>query len=679
MSMIGLNSLVDRADHKFIMIGRCIAFEDDSLSNCCNKCTAPFTTFYRRHHCRYCGKIFCGACSSKVACVPDDNSNLYECLTTPFPERVCDECFSSIANLEKNKKTIKTFLTMKLTIKDVKRLGSLIRGWGYSAYFYLGKFVNIQNKQSFELYSKLEKKLLRNNHQYLVGHGTFVYHLFKSCDNDDEVKKYFHLLNSKKTVNCKSIMCVGNNCVPEISWMDGMSLIKKYKDSCDINVIMPTLLVVGIICIKDINDDILEACLPFLVSCIPYDFNHSLMEYFLVDRMNENQNISNKVFWLLNYYSFSIDTSKLKNSITGTEFTERLNEIYERVINSTSKTVSNGMKMTLSFEPIILSPLDNTTKISKIYVDDVDITKSATRSMILPCLTDANQKVTIMHKKEDVLQDLLVQNIIKLCRIELQKTEDPHIVTYEVLPIDKNAGLIEFVKNSVTLSSISTKKSCILRNELTNADINTAKNIIPSLAAYSVITYLLSVGDRHLGNIMINDKNEIFHIDYGFILGSESFAEHILKSPIFGYADIKITYDMVSALGGLDSPDKKEFVKKSCEYFIKLRKLSSITITLMSVLAPSKFLEKDIIASVSKRFMLGNTDAEAYHIFEKIINNNIEKAISLGSTSRDYYSSQTDMGAVAEKLSAVTYDAIGIVNEATTSVASKLLSYVWWK
>ena len=37
--------------------------EDADAPNCC-KCAEPFTLFNRRHHCRFCKKIFCGKCSS---------------------------------------------------------------------------------------------------------------------------------------------------------------------------------------------------------------------------------------------------------------------------------------------------------------------------------------------------------------------------------------------------------------------------------------------------------------------------------------------------------------------------------------------------------------------------------------------------------------------------------------
>ena len=37
----------------------------DKSSNVCLSCSSKFTTTNRRHHCRTCGELVCGSCSSK--------------------------------------------------------------------------------------------------------------------------------------------------------------------------------------------------------------------------------------------------------------------------------------------------------------------------------------------------------------------------------------------------------------------------------------------------------------------------------------------------------------------------------------------------------------------------------------------------------------------------------------
>lgn len=63
----------------------------------CSICGQPFSLFHRPHHCRFCGKCICGACSHSRAPASDDNAANS---TSPGRSRVemvriCDECTTS--------------------------------------------------------------------------------------------------------------------------------------------------------------------------------------------------------------------------------------------------------------------------------------------------------------------------------------------------------------------------------------------------------------------------------------------------------------------------------------------------------------------------------------------------------------------------------------------------------
>lgn len=64
----------------------------DSSAVGCAACGARFTLYDRRHHCRNCGRIFCGRCSRYEALVAR--------LRILKPVRVCQACHAELKQLD---------------------------------------------------------------------------------------------------------------------------------------------------------------------------------------------------------------------------------------------------------------------------------------------------------------------------------------------------------------------------------------------------------------------------------------------------------------------------------------------------------------------------------------------------------------------------------------------------
>ena len=110
--------------------------------------------------------------------------------------------------------------------------------------------------------------------------------------------------------------------------------------------------------------------------------------------------------------------------------------------------------------------------------------------------------------------------------------ENLHIklTPYEIISMGPSAGILEMVKDSVTLADL---KKNIYENYEEIKDLNkffevfygpslkkAQNNFIQSLVGYSLVCYFLQIKDRHNGNILLHKEGQIIHIDFGFFLSN---------------------------------------------------------------------------------------------------------------------------------------------------------------
>jgi phosphatidylinositol 4-kinase B len=161
----------------------------------------------------------------------------------------------------------------------------------------------------------------------------------------------------------------------------------------------------------------------------------------------------------------------------------------------------------------------------------------------------------IAKANDDLRQELMTMQLIKKFDEIFTKAEiNLKIRPYEILITSSSSGLIEFLPNTNSIDGVKKKLppkwnlNNFYRNFFSDHFEEAQKNFAESLAAYSLLSYFIQIKDRHNGNILIDMKGHIIHIDFGFILGINPGNVNFESAPF------KLTSEYVEILDGLDSP-----------------------------------------------------------------------------------------------------------------------------
>ena len=613
------------------------SWQDDNSTNQCYNCSGTFSLMNRRHHCRFCGKIFCGSCVKFKESIPQDVlskdsqkgtwgdyfSSLY--YNTKMAEhKVCRSCKDTITFINSVKDVIDIFIACELDIKDLKKAGTVCKRWHNASNYILSIFRAIQYKLPDHEYTDLERKLLHINAKYIAGHNRYCIHLIKSCKTVSEYEFATKILYKHRTVKCWSTMC-HRNCEKKITPFDAIGLLcYSFKDVGHNDVVKCAALE-----FMECSDEEFKNYMPLLVYYLTYD--NGTISDFLVKRCIDSFPLLNSLYWELQYYikdnshsnAYTSVLNKLKELFKNEKYNNSFVKILEgysfvKMIDNISTEIYDNkkkyedIKNNFIMKGFLTNPLNSKDQIKEILIDKIKIKNSATKPMVIPCKTKDNKTVNILHKNEDVRKDQIVMNIIRLMDIILKKElhKDFGIATYDILPTGKNSGLIEIINGADTIYYIKQKLNTSITNYIFekngNKTVDEVRNsYINSTAAYCAITYLLGIGDRHLNNMMITETGKLFHIDYGYVLG---------KDPITSNPTVRLTPEMVEAMGGLSSKNYEIFIDRCTEIYNCLRRHLPIFMHLLNMLpkiSDLKMSKEDIDKLLIKRFIPGENDWDA--------------------------------------------------------------------
>ena len=391
--------------------------------------------------------------------------------------------------------------------------------------------------------------------------------------------------------------------------------------------------------------------LPFLVYLLRQYSTSDTLKNYLISIASVNYEFCNYLFWELSlqmkdieYYELysrvrqdlihSIEhetKDSLEHSYTFIDGCLPILENYQ--IDQIKLVLKNHVTATIESRKMpISSPLNPYILINGLHAEKLRCFNSHTKPVSIPFYYENNRVYRVLYKNEDLRKDQVIINIIKVMDkiIKEELGLDLGIVVYSVLPITPHSGIIEMVEDADTVYNI--KKTFSIQNFIIEHNKNCTvdelrRRFAKSCAAYCVINFLLGIGDRHLDNIMITNSGKIFHVDFGYILGHD-------PKPLA--PEIRITMDMIDAMGGMESDHYTYFQEVCSLVFNCLRKHSKLFHIMLSMLYLSRPMIDPIITKkivdmhIMNRFLPGDDYREAkFFLIKKVDNCNTSYSESL--------------------------------------------------
>jgi len=301
-----------------------------------------------------------------------------------------------------------------------------------------------------------------------------------------------------------------------------------------------------------------------------------------------------------------------------------------------SSTVSGGSV------PLTL-PHDPSLSVTRLIMEKCRVLDSARAPLWLAFENAdkmAKEPVCVLFKAtDDLRQDMLALQVLKIMNDRWEREYlDMRISQYKCVALGPAIGMIELVPDCTTIADIqktsggggvtSAFKERTIAEWLKKKNDNPAalkkavENFIYSCAGYCVATYLLGVGDRHNDNILLTRTGNLFHIDFGHILGNAEKWKGFKRDR----APFVLTPEFAYVMGGKDSDDFAKFCEVACNCFVIARRENQIFINLFSMMLSTDIPEirsSDDISYLQQAFNLGLEDADAREAFNKLISQSL--------------------------------------------------------
>ncbi|XP_077368825.1 phosphatidylinositol 4,5-bisphosphate 3-kinase catalytic subunit gamma isoform [Festucalex cinctus] len=392
------------------------------------------------------------------------------------------------------------------------------------------------------------------------------------------------------------------------------------------------------------NDDVLKYLLQLVQTLKVEPYHDSFLARYLIQRALRSKRVGHFFFWyvrgevtscpyfrqrmavILEAYLLGCGRAMLDGFVQQVQAVDALQEAAVMIKKAypdkrdVPSSASLKLQEFLQDNPLpneFLLPLDPRIKVGQILLDKCKVMASKKKPLWLefspmPSPTSTTPVGIIFKQGDDLRQDMLViQTLAVMDSIWQEQSLHLNLVPYGCISTGHNVGMIEIVRDAATIAAVQRSHggtNGFFRNDalfewlkskcsLQEIHFKTVERFVKSCAGYCVATYVLGIGDRHNDNIMITDQGNLFHIDFGHILGNRKHFLGVSRERVPFVLTPDFLYVMGRVKGG-NSLYFQRFRNVCSEAYLALRAHSRLLVTLFSLMLLSGMPELSAVEDV---------------------------------------------------------------------------------